>query len=488
MKAFTPPGAADLIRSVTPSPYATGITPWLFSHSWLPSLARPMTVAPVRRASWTASEPTPPAAPEMTMVSPSFGWTACTAPHAVTPATYRPPATSHETFSGLRVRSPASTRTSSAWEARLFVNPITSSPGENPPAPAPTFSMTPARSLPCPDGNVEGNSCATAPVRMTASLGLMPAAFTRTRTCPSPGAGRSTSSTRSTSIPPNSSYLIAFTMTSLSLDPLKQQLTSLPAASLTAPGLLRGSLAARPRLGHARCRPGLAGLCRHAGAGLRWRRVGCGGRRTRLSQRPAADQGAADDRAAGEDPCGPPERGGVAVQQRLPSQGLAADQPGRGEMCREVGGDGGGEDAVQQGGADRGAELLADVECRGRDSRVLRGHAERAGVDRRGEHHAHADPAHDGRAEHTRGVAGVRGELGEPDRSACGGQQPERDQRPGPYPRHQHDRGEVGRDDDAAAERQERDAGDQRRVAERLLQVVGQEQEGPEQPGRDEQH
>src|ERR1700733_7447254 len=174
-----------------------------------------MTVAPVRRASWTASEPTPPAAPEMTTVSLSAGWTACTAPDAVAPATNRPPATSHETFSGLRVRSPASTRTSSAWEARLFVNPITSSPGENPPTPAPTSSITPARSLPCPDGNVDGNSSATAPVRMTASLGLMPAALTRTRTCPSPGTGRSTSSTRSTSIPPNSSYLTAFGMMSL---------------------------------------------------------------------------------------------------------------------------------------------------------------------------------------------------------------------------------------------------------------------------------
>jgi len=72
----------------------------------------------------------------------------------------------------------------------LFENPITSSPGENPPTPPPTSSMTPARSLPCPDGNVDGNSCDTAPVRMTASLMLMPAAFTRTRTCPSPGTGR----------------------------------------------------------------------------------------------------------------------------------------------------------------------------------------------------------------------------------------------------------------------------------------------------------
>jgi hypothetical protein len=49
------------------------------------------------------------------------------------------------------------------------------------------------------------------------------------------------------------------------------------------------------------------------------------------------------------------------VQQRLPGQGLAADQLGRGEMRREVGGDGGGEDAVQQRGADRGAELLAEA-------------------------------------------------------------------------------------------------------------------------------
>ena len=57
------------------------------------------------------------------MVSPFLGSTACTAPHAVTPTTYRLPATSHETFSGLRVRSLASTRTSSAWEARLLLNP-----------------------------------------------------------------------------------------------------------------------------------------------------------------------------------------------------------------------------------------------------------------------------------------------------------------------------------------------------------------------------
>jgi hypothetical protein len=85
------------------------------------------------------------------------------------------------------MRSPASTKTSSAWEDRLLLNPITSSPGEKPPTSAPTSSMTPARSLPCPDGNVDGNICATAPVRMAASLGLMPAAFTPHENLPVPG-------------------------------------------------------------------------------------------------------------------------------------------------------------------------------------------------------------------------------------------------------------------------------------------------------------
>jgi len=102
---------------------------------------------------------------------------------------------------------------------------------------------------------------------------------------------------------------------------------------------------------------------RDAGAGLslglrrRRRRAACWGRRDRLSQQPAADQRAADDRSAGEDPGGPPERGGVAVHQRLPGQGLAADQPGRGEIRREVGGDGGSEDTVQQRGAERSPGL-----------------------------------------------------------------------------------------------------------------------------------
>src|SRR5712691_12238501 len=113
-----------------------------------------------------------------------------------------------------------------------------------------------------------------------------------------------------------------------------------------------------------------------------------------------AEQGSGDDGAAGEDAGGAPERGVVAVGQRQPGQGVAADEPGRGEMRGEVGGDGAGEDGVQQRCADRAAEHLADGDGRGGDSRVLRGHAEGAGVDRRRDYHAHADSGQDDRAKH----------------------------------------------------------------------------------------
>jgi hypothetical protein len=91
--------------------------------------------------------------------------------------------------------------------------------------------------------------------------------------------------------------------------------------------------------------------------------------------------------------------------------------------------DGGGEDRVQQGGADRDAELLADGDGRRCLPRVLGGHAEGASVDHRGDHHAQADSGQDERAEHTPGVPGVRAQLGEPGRPARGGQHPEPDQR-----------------------------------------------------------
>src|ERR1700729_1389028 len=96
----------------------------------------------------------------------------------------------------------------------------------------------------------------------------------------------------------------------------------------------RGSAAFRP----SRQRPGLR--CWHFAVYL--------GGRALLDQRPAVEQGSADERTAGEEARGPPERGVVAVHQRLSGQGLAADQPDRGEMRRRVGGNGGGEDGVQQ--------------------------------------------------------------------------------------------------------------------------------------------
>ena len=55
------------------------MTPCPASHEWWVSLASPITVAPARRASWTASTPTPPAAPATTTVSPSVRLTARTA-------------------------------------------------------------------------------------------------------------------------------------------------------------------------------------------------------------------------------------------------------------------------------------------------------------------------------------------------------------------------------------------------------------------------
>jgi hypothetical protein len=54
------------------------VTPTERSQDALFSLAMPMTSAPVLRASCTVSEPTPPAAPLTTTVSPATGCTART--------------------------------------------------------------------------------------------------------------------------------------------------------------------------------------------------------------------------------------------------------------------------------------------------------------------------------------------------------------------------------------------------------------------------
>jgi hypothetical protein len=60
---------------------------------------------------------------------------------------------------------------------------------------------------------------------------------------------------------------------------------------------------------------------------------------------------------------------------------MSADDPGRGNIGSQVGGDGAGEDGVQQGGADGCAKLLADGDGRRCDTRVLRCDTEGAGVD-----------------------------------------------------------------------------------------------------------
>ena len=57
----------------------TAITPCPVSQSWFGALASPITVTPACFASCTASEPTPPAAPDTTTVSPGRSATARTA-------------------------------------------------------------------------------------------------------------------------------------------------------------------------------------------------------------------------------------------------------------------------------------------------------------------------------------------------------------------------------------------------------------------------
>src|SRR6202521_316536 len=103
-------------------------------------------------------------------------------------------------------------------------NPITSSPTAKPLTPLPSSVTTPAKSLPWPDGNVAGNMWCNAPLRITASLGLMPVAFTSTRTSPAPGTGRGTSRTARTSMPPYESNCTALDMESTPILGLRPRL------------------------------------------------------------------------------------------------------------------------------------------------------------------------------------------------------------------------------------------------------------------------
>src|SRR5438046_923308 len=90
---------------------------------------------------------------------------------------------------------------------------MTSSPTSTVSASAPMSATTPARSLPWPDGKLAGQRSCRKPCRIIASPGLMPAAFTSTRTWPAAGTGFRTSRTSSTSMPPYESNCTALTIT-----------------------------------------------------------------------------------------------------------------------------------------------------------------------------------------------------------------------------------------------------------------------------------
>src|SRR5690348_5740472 len=134
--------------------------------------------------------------------------------HAVKPTTGIAPATSQGRLGGLRARFAVSATTYSAWLERVSTQPTTSSPIATVVTPGPSLSTTPAKSLPCPDGNVAGQRSCSDPSRILASPGLMPAALTLTRTSPGPGSGTGTSRTSSTSTGPYWSNRTAFIVAS----------------------------------------------------------------------------------------------------------------------------------------------------------------------------------------------------------------------------------------------------------------------------------
>ena len=104
----------------------------------------------------------------------------------------------------------ASVRANSAWLARLSVNPMTSSPAATPSTSGPMPAITPARSLPSPEGKVAGYLACSRPSLILASPGLIPAALTLTSTWPGPGEGSGTSATSRTSGPPYRANRTAF--------------------------------------------------------------------------------------------------------------------------------------------------------------------------------------------------------------------------------------------------------------------------------------
>src|SRR5580692_3117562 len=119
---------------------------------------------------------------------------------------------------------------------------MTSSPAAKPVTPAPVPATTPARSLPCPDGNVAGHLECSSPSRILDSPGLIPAALTWTSTWPGPGAGAGTSTTLRTSMSPYSSNRTAFT----SLPPFSQTPQLRKPARMPSDGQAESESSAQP--------------------------------------------------------------------------------------------------------------------------------------------------------------------------------------------------------------------------------------------------
>jgi hypothetical protein len=165
------------------------------------------------RASWTATAPTPPAAPLTTSVCPSL-----TPPSTVntrtlvSAATGSPAAASQDRLAGLRAKSSRIARSAAAPPTG---KPKTSSPTATRVTSSPSSSTIPAASRPSIPGKLTGMTSRITPLRAFQSIGFTPAALTATRICPASGCGSSTSATCKTSGPPYCVYVTAFTHESL---------------------------------------------------------------------------------------------------------------------------------------------------------------------------------------------------------------------------------------------------------------------------------
>ncbi|MEV6447243.1 hypothetical protein [Amycolatopsis sp. NPDC051716] len=127
------------------------------------ALAVPTTRAPRSFASCTAAVPTAPAAPWMSSVSPSRGFSISSAKEAVCIPALNPPATSHDISGGFGVTSLTGTTTYSA-AARTAVKPRTSVPASSSPS-----STTPANSFPGTRGQESASPGGSHPPRTAAS-------------------------------------------------------------------------------------------------------------------------------------------------------------------------------------------------------------------------------------------------------------------------------------------------------------------------------